>query len=69
MFVDDLYIDKGHKMKHYSKFYSLENILSANAWWDINLYLFPYLRKSIQYSNVDPSPHILGIAQHTMMFK
>ncbi|KAF6088444.1 hypothetical protein HJG60_008269 [Phyllostomus discolor] len=46
VFVDDLYVDKGHKMKHYSKFYSLENILSANAWWEINLYLFPYLRKS-----------------------
>lgn len=46
VFVDDLYVDKGHKMKHYSKFYSLENILSANSCWDINLYLFPYLRKS-----------------------
>lgn len=46
LFVDNLYVDKCHKMKHYRNFYSLENILLANTWLDISLYLFQYLRNS-----------------------
>lgn len=38
------YVDKCHTMKHYSNFYSLENILSASVLLDINLQLFQHLK-------------------------
>lgn len=42
LFVDHLYLDKCLNVKYYSNFYSLENILSANASLHINLYIFQW---------------------------
>ena len=67
-FGDHGFVDKCLKMKHYSHFYSLENIFSANAWLDINLYSFQYFRNSVPHCVTDTNPLILRIAKHLILF-